>query len=321
MKRASVVLVAAGLGLGLPVTVLAHGSSQGPPPTDPLGIALAWHVDIPMLLALAIAAAAYLAAVGSVDAAHATNRWPRRRTVAYVAGLVVIGLALLSPIDTLSDDLLSVHMLQHLLMTSVAAPLFAASGIGTLALRVASADVRNRYLLPFLHSRLVSALTFPIVGLVIFALTMWATHLTTLYNLALLDDGVHAIEHLLYLVAASLFWWPLLSPDPLRWRIHPGAGLILLLASMPAGAFLGLMIMNAPGVLYPAYLGRPDAFGLDALTDQAAAGAEYWVVGGMATLAAGAYLLVLLMRHDEAETRRVDARLDRNRRTLSRKES
>ena len=77
-------------------------------------------------------------------------------------------------------------MLQHLLMTSVAAALFAASGLGTLALRVASPDVRQRYLLPFLHSRLMSALTFPVVGLVIYALTMWATHFTTLYNLALL---------------------------------------------------------------------------------------------------------------------------------------
>ncbi|MEW5992245.1 MAG: cytochrome c oxidase assembly protein [Chloroflexota bacterium] len=320
MRRA-IVLVPLGLALLAPAPALAHGGGQGPPPTDALGIALAWHLDIPIILGLLVAAALYVSAIRSVDAAHPANRWSRRRTVAFLVGLVAIGVALLSPIDTLSDDLLSVHMLQHLLMTSVAAPLFAASGLGTIALRVASPDVRGRYLLPFLHSRLMSALTFPVVGLVVYVLTMWATHFTTLYNLALLDDGVHALEHLLYLVAASLFWWPLLSPDPLRWRIHPGAGLILLAASMPAGAFLGVTIMSAPDVLYPAYLGRPDAFGIDALADQAIAGAEYWAVGGMATLAAGAYLLVLLMRHEEAETKRVDALLDRNRRTLSRKES
>lgn len=320
MRRA-IILVPLGLVLVAPAPALAHGGGQGSPPTDPLGIALAWHLDIPIILGLLVVAGLYVSAVRSVDAAHPANWWSRRRTVAFLAGLVAIGVALLSPIDTLSDDLLSVHMLQHLLMTSVAAALFAASGLGTLALRVASPDVRQRYLLPFLHSRLVSALTFPVVGLVIYALTMWATHFTTLYNLALLDDGVHAVEHLLYLFAASLFWWPLLSPDPLRWRIHPGIGLILLLASMPAGAFLGVTIMSAPNVLYPAYLGRPDVFGIDTLSDQAAAGAEYWVVGGLATLAAGAYLLVLLMRHEEAETRRVDARLDRERTVPFRKES
>lgn len=272
MRRAFVVLVAAGGGLALPATALAHGISQGPPPTDALGIALAWHVDLSMILALAIAVAAYVAAVRSVDAAHASNRWPRRRTAAHVVGLVAVGLALLSPVDSLSDDLLTVHMVQHLLLVAVAAPLFAASGIGTLALRAASADTRERYFLPFLHSRLVTALTFPVIGWVAFAGVMWGSHFSTLYNAALLDDGAHAIEHLLYLVAASLFWWPLLSPDPLRWRLHPGAKLLALLAQMPPMSFLAVTIIGASAPLYAAYLGRTDAFGIDALSDQRIAG-------------------------------------------------
>ena len=299
--------------LAMPATALAHGASQGPPPTDALGIALAWHLDIPMLLGLAIAAAAYLSAVRAVDAAHPGNRWPPLWTAAFVAGIAALGLALLSPIDTLSDDLLTVHMLQHLLLTTVAAPLFAASGIGTLALRVAAPTQRSRVLLPILHSRVVSALTFPIVGLAAYVITMWATHFTTLYNLALLDDGVHALEHLLYLAAAALLWWPLVSPDPLRWRIHPGGRIMVLAAQMPSTAFLGITIMGARDPLYPAYLGRSDAFGITALADQAMAGSLLWVLGGTATLTAGAYLLYLLMRHEEAETRRVDAQLDRQR--------
>ena len=299
--------------LGTPATALAHGASQGPPPTDALGIALAWHLDVPMLLGLAIGAAAYASAVRAVDAAHPGNRWPARRTAAFVAGIAALGLALLSPIDTLSDDLLTVHMLQHLLLTTVAAPLFAASGIGTLALRVASPTQRSRVLLPILHSRVVSALTFPIVGLAAYVVTMWATHFTTLYNLALLDDGVHALEHFLYLAAAALFWWPLVSPDPLRWRIHPGGRIVVLALQMPAMTFLGITIMSARDPLYPAYLGRSDLFGITTLVDQAMAGSLLWVVGGTATLAAGAYLLYLLMRHEEAETRRVDAQLDRQR--------
>ncbi len=212
-------------------------------------------------------------------------------------------------------------MVQHLLLVSVAAPLFALSGIGTLALRASSADVRDRYLLPFLHSRLVSALTFPVVGGVAFAGVMWGSHFSTLYNAALLDGRVHALEHLLYLAAACLFWWPLLSPDPLRWRIHPGGKLVALLAQMPPMSFLAVTIIGASAPLYAAYLGRTDAFGIDALSDQRIAGSLMWLTGDLAFLIPGAALLLALVRHEEAEAKRVDARLDRERRALSRKES
>lgn len=320
MRPARAVLAAVAVALAVPATAFAHGAVQGPPPTDPVGIALAWHLDLSVVLTLAVAAAAYLSAARSVSAAHRLNRWPTRRTLAFLTGLAALGVALLSPIDTLSDDLLTVHMVQHLLIVSVAAPLFALSAIGTLALRAASAHARNRYLLPSLHSRIVSALTFPVVGWIAFAGVMWGSHFSTLYNAALLDDGLHAIEHLLYLVAAALFWWPLLSPDPLRWRIHPGGKLIALLAQMPPMSFLAVTIIGAPAPLYAAYLGRTDAFGIDALLDQRIAGSLMWITGDLALLIPGVILLAALVRHEEAETKRVDARLDRERRALSRKE-
>ena len=312
MRRVTVA-AAALVAVSTPASVLAHGVGQGPPPTDPMAIALAWHLDVPIILALLIAAAAYVSAVRSVNAAHPGNPWPLRRTAAYLCALGAIGLALLSPVDSLSDDLLTVHMVQHLALVAVAAPLFAISGIGTLALRAASPETRSRYLLPFLHGRLVSALTFPVVGWVAFAGVMWGSHYSSLYNAALLDDGLHAVEHLLYLAAACLFWWPLLSPDPLRWRLHPGAKLVALLAQMPPMSFLAVTILMAATPLYAAYLGRGDAFGIDALTDQQMAGSLMWVTGDIALLLPLGLLLVRLVRHDEAEAKRVDARLDRER--------
>lgn len=306
--------------LSRPASVAAHGVGGGPPPSDPLAIALAWHIDLPVIAGLVVAALVYFEAVRSVDAAHRGNRWPRRRTVAFMLALVAIGLALLSPIDTLSDDLLTVHMLQHLLLVAIAAPLFAFSGIGTLALRAASDDARKSYLLPILHSRAVSWLTFPVVGWIAFAGVLWGAHLTNLYNAALLDDGVHAVEHALFMVAACLFWWPLLSPDPLRSRIHPGGKLIALLAQMPPMSFLAVTIVSASAPLYPAYLGRSDAFGLDALADQRLAGSLMWITGDLALLIPGAFLLVAFARHEEDEAKRVDARLDRAR-ALARKET
>ena len=306
-------LAVAALVFGPPTNASAHGGGGGPPPTELLAIVSAWHVDLPVIAGLIVTGLLYVEAARSVNAAHPGNRWPARRTAAFIGALVAIGLALLSPIDVLSGELLTVHMVQHLLLVAVAAPLFAASGIGTLALRFATPDVRNTYLLPFLHSRLVTALTFPVVGWIAFVAVMWGAHFTTLYNAALLDDGVHAIEHLLFLGAACLFWWPLLSPDPLRWRIHPGGKLIALLAQMPPMSFLAITIIGAATPLYAAYLGRSDPFGLDALSDQRIAGSLMWVTGDLSLLIPGAFLLVLLIRHEEAEAKRIDAQLDRAR--------
>lgn len=305
--------LAATILMALPVGVAAHGVGGGPPPTDPLAIALAWHIDLPVIVGLLVAGLLYCKAVRSVGTAHPGNPWPVRRTVAFMSALFAIGLALLSPVDTLSDDLLTVHMIQHLLLVAVAPPLFAFSGIGTLALRASSSDVRRSYLLPFLHSRLVSWMTFPVVGWVAFAGVLWGAHLSSLYNAALLDDGLHALEHVLFVTAACLFWWPLLSPDPLRWRIHPGAKLVALLAQMPQMSFLAVTIISAPAPLYAAYLGRPDAFGIDALTDQRIAGSLMWITGDLALLIPGAFLLAAFARHEEGEAKRVDARLDRAR--------
>lgn len=300
--------------LAMAAPAQGHGGTAGAVPTDALGIALAWHLDVPIILGLLVASAAYFSAVTSVNEAHPGNRWPRGRSILFILAIVAIGLALLSPLDTLSDDLLSVHMIQHLLLVAVAPALLAASGVGTLALRAAPRASRDRYLLPLLHSRLVSALTLPLVGWLALPAVMWGTHFTQVYNLALLDDGIHAIEHLLYFAAASLFWWPLMSPDPLRWRIHPGAKIFIVLTQMPSMSFLAITIINSPAPLYPAYLGRSTAFGIDTLAEQQIAGSVMWLTGDIALLAAGAVLLVRWFRYEEAETKRVDDRLDRARR-------
>lgn len=306
--------------LAFAVPAQAHGGTSAQVPTDPIGIALAWHLDVPIMLAMFAAGAMYATAVNSVNEAHPANRWPRRRSVLFVIGLVALGLALLSPLDTLSGELFSVHVLQHLLLVAIAPPLLAASGIGTLALRAATRTTRDGYLLPFLHSRVVSTLTFPLVGWLALPAVMWGSHFSQLYNLALLDDGIHAVEHLLYVVAASLFWWPLLSPDPLRWRLHPAAKAFAVLTQMPAMSFLALTIINSRSPLYPAYLGRSTAFGIDTLAEQQIAGSLMWLMGDITLLAAGAAVLVGWFRYEEEETKRVDARLDRARQ-ISRKET
>lgn len=304
--------------LVVPAVVGAHGADASLP-TDPLGLMFAWQFDVPMILGLALATWAYFAAMRLVNRAHPSNRWPVRRTVAFLVAIGALAVALLSAIDALSDDLLTVHMIQHLLLVSVAAPLLAASGIGTLALRVASPELRKGVLLPFLHSRFVSAVTFPVVGALAFVFVLWGSHFSELYNLALVDEGVHAFEHLLYLGIAALFWWPLLSPDPIRWRLHPGAKVGALLIQLPPMSFLAVLILSASRPLYPAYLGRPEQFGIDVLTDQQIAGSLMWVFNDFAFLIPAGFLFLKFVRHEEQEAKRVDARLDRTRRAEPRR--
>lgn len=306
-------LLAALAWLAFAPSVSGHGGA-GVLPTDSLGILTSWHFDLPILLGLAAVTAAYFSSVASVNEAHRRNPWPRRRTISFVLGVLAVGAALVSPIDTYSDALLSVHMVQHLLLVAVAPPLFAASGVGTVALRAATRKTRDRYLLPFLHGRVVSLLTFPIIGWLALPAVMWGSHFTGLYNLALVDPGIHAVEHLLYFAAASLFWWPLLSPDPLRWRLHPAARVLAILTQMPAMSLLAITIISASAPLYPAYLGRSLAFGIDTVTEQKVAGSVMWVTGDLALLAAGAAAFVAWFRHEEREGKRMDAHLDRARR-------
>lgn len=283
-----------------------------PVPTELGEILLAWHADPFVLVPIVLAAWGYVELARSVNRRHPTNPWPRRRVAFWIGGLVAIVLALQSPIDALSEQLLVAHMIQHMLLTTVGPPLIAASGVGTLLLRAASPRVRTRVLLPLMHGPL-AYLVHPAVGWIAFVAVMWGSHMSGLYNLALTDPTVHMLEHLLYVTAATLFWWPVFSPDPLRWRLHPGVKLMYVIGQLPSMSFLAVVLLTAPSVLYPAYVGRADQFGIDALVDQQAAGALMWVTGDMALIGAALIVAADWMRRSEEQNARVDARLARQR--------
>lgn len=303
--------LAAVASLAAAPVALAHGALGQPPPTDAVSILSAWVFDPLPIAGLVVSAVLYLAAVRRVDRAHPGNPWPRRRTAAFLIGAVSIVLALVSPVDALADDLAWVHMVQHSIIVFLGAPLVVSSGIGTLALRAASPATRDRWLLPLLHSRFTSVLTFPLVGWLAMPVVMWGTHYSDLYNAALLDPTTHALEHLAFLVAALLFWTPVFSPDPLRWRLSPPAKIFYLLSQMPTMSWLAVSILNASVVLWPAYLGRSIAFGMQPLADQQLAGAIMWGLGDGTFMIAMGLVIWEWMKAEEVESVRVDARLDR----------
>jgi len=220
--------------------------------------------DLLLLAELALATVAYVAG------ARRVARWPAARTVAFVAGLVVLGVALVA-LDAAAHRRLSAHMVQHLLVAFVAAPLLVAGSPVALALRATRRTARARRAAP-----LAAALGHPLLGWAALPAVMALTHFTAVYDAAVAQPVVHAGEHAGYLVAALAFWRPVLGADPVRHR--PGAIgrlLYLLLAAGPL-ALVGVAMQSSTSPWYAAYAQRPGALG-----DQHAAGALMWAGGGL----------------------------------------
>jgi putative membrane protein len=197
--------------------------------------------------------------------------------LSFFAGLLVLFATLNGPIHDLSDYyLFSAHMVQHLLLTMVVTPLLIAGTPGSM-------------LRPLLRHRTVAAvarrITAPAVCFIIFNATIVLWHLPPLYNLAMAYHPVHIIQHLCFLAASTLMWWPLMSPLPELPRLsYPKQMLYTFLMTLPM-AVVSIFITYADHVLYPAYESAPRIWGLSPLADQQLGGLIMWIPGGLIFLA------------------------------------
>ena len=293
--------------LAVPLRSFAHGS-PAPPPSLP-GVLLEWRMEPIVLLGLATAAIGWVMLVGRVAARHPGHPHPAWRSAAFLGGLAVLALALLSPIEAYEGQLFSVHMLQHMLLELVAAPLLLLGAPATLALRAATPSVRAQ-LLAVLHSRIVSVVSFPLLAWVLFAAVNWGWHFSTLYDQALETPWLHDLQHLTFLGAALLFWWPVVGADPARWRLPHPVRLFYLFLAMPQNSFLGIALMSAPTALYPHYLSNVRNWGPTPAVDQSVGGMLMWVGGDVVFLLAMGFVVAAWVRAEDRRTARADARED-----------
>jgi len=308
--RRSMTTFVAGLGvLATAGPVAAHGAVNAEPPSA-ASLLLGWTFPPIPTLAIVVAAGCWLWAVRRVDAGHPGHRVPRRRMSAFLGALLALGLALASGIERYDTTLFSVHMLQHVLLVLVAAPLIAMAAPITLVLRLVSPAVRRRWILPILHSRVVRTLAFPVTAWVVFAGVMWGTHFSGLFDLALEEPLVHDLEHGLFLASGLLFWWPAVGVDPAPWRLSHPARIGYVFLQMTQNTFLAVVLLNASTVLYPHYatLGRP--YGVDPLADQRLAAGVMWIAGDGIFLAAIMILVALWMRSEARGLARADRQAD-----------
>jgi putative membrane protein len=245
---------------------------------NPGALALDWSVDGPIAIAFLVLTAA--AGILYVSAARVGTRrdrrgraWPRGRTVCFLAGLALLIVDLYSGIGTEADTRLSAHMLEHMIMWVVVAPLLAAGAPLRLAF-FAAPRAKRRALARCLHSRPVSALAGPVGSVSLFSAVLLITHLPAVYGLTLGNDYVHEAEHALYLATALLVWAPLLGADPLPHRPGPRGRLVCMIACMVPMALIALWLGTAPDAVYRHYVA---AAGSSALHDQRVAATIMWV--------------------------------------------
>lgn len=285
--------------------VLAHGPVPAEAPTI-ASLLLGWTFEPLPTLAIVVATGWWLWAVRRVDSLHPNNPVPRSRTLAFLAAMTALAFALISGIGRYDTSLFSVHMVQHVLLMLVAAPLIALSAPVTLILRLSSASTRRRWILPILHSRPMRVLAFPVTAWIIFAAVMWGTHFSALFNAALEDPLIHDLEHGLFLSSALLFWWPAVGFDPAPWRMnHPGR-IVHVFMQMTQNTFLAVVILNAPSVLYAHYATLARPWGPSALDDQQLAAAIMWVAGDVIFMSAIMVLVAGWMRSEGRGVARAD---------------
>jgi putative copper resistance protein D len=158
------------------------------------------------------------------------------------------------------------------------------------------------------------------VSWLVFAVVMWASHFSPLFDVALENEWVHRFEHGLYLFAALLFWWPVVGPDPSPWRMAPAIKVLYVGLQMPQNTFLALAIYMATTPLYQHYVTTVRSWGPSPLEDQQMAGGIMWLAGDFAFITAVILLVLAWMRDDERRSLTEDRRLEAERSAIRERE-
>ena len=251
-----------------------------------------WNWDPSIVIGTALIVGLYLYAIGPLRKRHGFEPASRGQIVAFMLGVGLMFLALVSPLDELGDSyLFSAHMVQHLFLTIVGPPLLL---IGTPEWFIRPI-IRNRALFAILRF-----LTLPAVAFVIFNADFFLWHAPALYNATLENQNVHILEHLTFIIFGLLFWWPIFSPSKGLPRLSIGGQVLyLFLSGMPV-VLLGAGLTFAPP-LYAPYIAAPRVWGISAATDQQLGGLIMWVPGNFIFIIIMSILFLRWMQNKERE--------------------
>ena len=257
---------------------------------------MAWSFEPSVLIGVGALAVLYVLGWRRGRATGSAHKPGYGRLAVFLAGLLVILAALVSPIDVLGDQLLVMHMLQHVLLLDIA-PILLILGLTKVLLRPVTRRVRA-------IERRAGFFAHPAFAVVIYVGFMWAWHIPAMYDAALHNSSVHAVEHVCFAVAGTLYWWHLLSPIRNRHRLS-GMGPVAYMASTKLlVGVLGIVLAFAPASFYPFYEHHPHYWGLSPSEDQSMAGLlmalEQSIVMGIALV----WVFVQMLGESERQAQR-----------------
>ena len=279
--------------------VTAHGVT----PTDVLGT---WSWDPAVLGGVVLVAALY--AVGlRRSAGGRLGLFPWWRPVLFYTGLTVIFVALVSPLDALAGELFSAHMVQHILLSTVAPPLLLLGAPFLPLLRGLPRALRRDVVIPLARNTAVrwvlTAVSQPVPAWLLYTGFFWAWHVPALYDAAVRHEAVHILEHTVFFVTGLLFWWNVVDPIPLRAHLrHLVRILYLFVLVVPDSAMSAYLVLStAPW--YSSYLDTTHIWGMSPLDDQRLGALIMWVPGGLLYLLAisGVFFSMPEAREEQAQ--------------------
>ncbi len=226
------------------------------------------------------------------------RRWPLKRQAPFLCGLAVLALATQGGVATADTTSFTAHVIQHLLLGMVAPVLLALGAPITLALQSSQRELRSR-LIRIIHSPAVRALTHPLTAWTAFGGSMFALYFTGLYAATLHDVVAHDAVHLVFVLAGCLFFWPVVSLDPIPHRLPYGGRMLYVLLALPFHTIIGVALVTQTKLIAP---------GLT-LTDQQTGAAILWSAGELLGLIAMMIVAAQWMTAEEREAVRQDRRL------------
>ncbi len=275
---------------------------------------LSWDLRLDVILVLGTAAMLYVlgwrrlrarvrarptTAQPEVTGQQASRHRPllaRWRPVAYLSGLAIIALALMSPIDVFGGQLFYMHMIQHLLVMMVAVPLMLIAnpfpvlmwGLPVRARRTVGRTITQ----DSAFRRIFAKITSPGISWLLFVTVYVGWHDQNMYDWALRSNFVHDIQHLTFFAVSMLVWWHITGAAPRFHRtLSTAQRLIFAISLVPISMFLGIAITFASKPIFEHYTTIPRLYGLSVMEDQKIAGLIMWIPGGMMHLLAAVILI------------------------------